>query len=151
VTQAQGTTYTLPTPTRSNYTFTGWTLSGGGSLSGSTYTFGTSNGTVTAQWRTNVTNYTVTYNTDGGNPATIAPVTVASGTSITLPAAPTKNGNIFRCWKTGSTTLAAGASYTVTGNVTFTAQWATTIFNTKYEATFLNWILFLICFGWLWM
>ena len=48
--QATGTTYTLPTPTRSSYTFNGWTLSGGGSLSGSTYTFGTSNGTVTAQW-----------------------------------------------------------------------------------------------------
>jgi len=50
VTQAQGSTYTLPTPTRSGYTFNGWTLSGGGSLSGSVYTFGTSNGTVTAQW-----------------------------------------------------------------------------------------------------
>ena len=50
VTQALGSTYNLPTPTRSGYTFTGWTLSGGGSLAGSAYTFGTSNGTVTAQW-----------------------------------------------------------------------------------------------------
>jgi len=25
------------------------------------------------------------------------------------------------------------------------------IFSTKYEATFLNWILFFVCFGWLWM
>jgi len=40
----------LPTPTRSGYTFSGWTLTGSGSLSGNTYTFGTSNGTVTAQW-----------------------------------------------------------------------------------------------------
>jgi len=40
----------LPTPARSGYTFTGWTLGGGGSLSGSVYTFGTSDGTVTAQW-----------------------------------------------------------------------------------------------------
>ena len=53
VTQAQGTTYNLPTPTRSNHTFTGWTLTGGGNLSGSSYTFGTSNGTVTAQWTAN--------------------------------------------------------------------------------------------------
>jgi len=151
VTQAQSTTYTLPNPTRSGYTFTGWTLSGGGSLSGNTYTFGTSNGTVTAQWAANVTNYTVTYNADGGNPANIAPVTVASGTSITLPTAPTKSGNIFKGWKTGNTTLAAGASYTVVGNVTFTAQWAKTIFSTKYEATFLNWILFFVCFGFIWM
>jgi len=97
------------------------------------------------------TSFTVTYNTDGGNPASIAPVTVTSGTSITLPAAPTKSKSIFKGWKTGSTTLAAGASYTVTGNVTFTAQWAKTIFSTKYEATFLNWILFFLCFGFIWM
>jgi len=49
VTQAAGTTYRLPTPTRNGYTFTGWTLSGG-SLNGNVYTFGTSKGTVTAQW-----------------------------------------------------------------------------------------------------
>jgi len=53
VTQAQNTTYSLPTPTRSGYTFMGWTLSGGGSLNGGVYTFGTSNGTVTAQWTAN--------------------------------------------------------------------------------------------------
>lgn len=52
-TGTQGQTYTLPTPTRSGHTFTGWTLSGGGSLSGSTYTFGASNGTVTANWTAN--------------------------------------------------------------------------------------------------
>jgi uncharacterized repeat protein (TIGR02543 family) len=151
VTQAAGTTYPLPTPTRSGFTFNGWTLSGGGSLSGNTYTFGTSNGTVMAQWTANATNYTVSNNTDGGNPAFIAPVTVSSGSSITLPAAPTKGGNIFKGWQTGNTALAAGASYTVTGDVTFTAQWAKAIFSTKYEATFLNWILFFLCFGFIWM
>ena len=26
-----------------------------------------------------------------------------------------------------------------------------TIFSTSYEASFLNWILFFICFGWIWM
>jgi len=52
-TQATGTTYNLPIPTRSGYSFNGWALSGGGSLSGSTYTFGTSNGTATAQWTQN--------------------------------------------------------------------------------------------------
>jgi len=25
------------------------------------------------------------------------------------------------------------------------------IFSTRYEATFINWILFFLCFGWLWM
>jgi len=98
-----------------------------------------------------VTNYTVTYNTDGGTPATIAPVTVASGTAITLPAAPAKSGSIFKGWKDGITTYAAGASYTVTANKTFTAQWAKTIFSTRYEATILNWLLFFVGFGFIWM
>ena len=52
-TGTQGQTYNLPTPTRNNHTFKGWTLSGGGSLNGSTYTFGASNGTVTATWEAN--------------------------------------------------------------------------------------------------
>jgi len=117
-----------------------------------TFTMPAKNVTVTATYKdAPVTTFTVTYNTDGGSPATIAPVTVASGTTIFLPAAPTKSGNIFKGWKTGNTTLNAGASYTITGNVTFTAQWAKTIFSTKYEATFLNWILFFVCFGFIWM
>ena len=42
------------------YTFGGWALSGGGSMSGTTYTFGTSNGgTLTANWTAN--NYTITF------------------------------------------------------------------------------------------
>jgi uncharacterized repeat protein (TIGR02543 family) len=86
-TGATGTTYTLPTPTRGGHTFTGWALSGGGSLSGNTYTFGTGDGTVTAQWTQNTT-----------------------------PPTPKKY-----------------------------------IFSTRYEATFLNWILFFLLFGWLWM
>lgn len=54
VAQATGTTYSLPTPTHSGYTFNGWTLTNGsGSVSGSTYIFGEGNGTVTAQWTEN--------------------------------------------------------------------------------------------------
>lgn len=40
----------LGTPTRAGYIFVGWSLSGGGSISGTTYSFGTSDATVTAQW-----------------------------------------------------------------------------------------------------
>ena len=106
---------------------------------------------VVTQAAVPVTNYTVTYNTDGGTPATIAPVTVASGATINLPTTPSKSGNIFKGWKAGSTTLGAGASYTVIGDVTFTAQWAKTIFSTRYEATIWNWIMFIVLFGFIWM
>ena len=36
-------------------------------------------------------------------------------------------------------------------NVTVTANYVKTIFSTKYESNFLNWVLFVVCFGWIWM
>ena len=49
-TQAQGSTKIISNPTRTGYNFLGWTLSGGGSLSGATYTFGLNDGVLTANW-----------------------------------------------------------------------------------------------------
>ena len=70
--------------------------------------------------------YTVSYAAGGGsgtNPG--AHTDVASGSSITLKAntftAPA--GKQFAGWNDGSTTRAAGVSYTVTGDVTMTAVW----------------------------
>ena len=156
VTQATGTTYTLPTPTRSGYTFTSWTLSGGGSLSGNTYTFGTSNGTVTAQWTATPTNYTLTLNANGGS-VTPTSVAQATGTTYNIPA-PTRSGYSFNGWSLSGGGSLSGNTYTFgTSNGTVTAQWTAIqqqtkkIFSTKYDATFLNWILFFVCFGWIWM
>lgn len=66
-TQNYNTTKSIPVPTRTGYTFTGWTRSGtNGTMtsltSSSTYMFGASNGVtdiLTAEWKIN--NYTVTY------------------------------------------------------------------------------------------
>lgn len=44
------------------------------------------------------------------------------GEKITLPSA-TKDGYTFKGWSDGTNTYAAGANYTVEGNVTLTAQW----------------------------
>src|SRR5574344_1295188 len=60
-TQDSGTTLSLGTPTRSGYNFGGWSLSGSGSLSGTTYTFGTSTATITANW--SLAKYTWTHGT----------------------------------------------------------------------------------------
>jgi len=141
-------------PIRAGHTFLGWseqpTETTPKYAAGKSYIFN-EDMTLYAIWRVNVTNYTVIYNTRGGSPTTIAPVTVVSGVPITLSTAPTKSGNIFKGWKTGNTTFAAGASYIVIDNVTFTAQWAKTIFSTKHESSFLTWFLFIVCFGWIWM
>jgi len=122
VTQAMRSTYTLPVLERGGYSFHGWALSGGGGLSLSSspvYTFGTGDGAVTAQWRKLVT---IAYDTDGGSPA-LEPRILLSGVPDLLPSAPTKSGYTFTGWKAGDTIFAAGADYTVTGDMTFTAQW----------------------------
>lgn len=49
----KGQTVTVSNPTREGYTFNGWYHNGGGSLSGSTFTFGDSDATLSAQWKAN--------------------------------------------------------------------------------------------------
>ena len=63
-TQNYTTTKSIPDPKREGYTFTGWSLSGAGSLSGTTFTFGAGNTTLTANWKIN--SYTLTINPNGG-------------------------------------------------------------------------------------
>lgn len=48
--QGYGTTKTIANPTRSGYRFTGWSKSGSGSISGTTFTYGAGNCTLTANW-----------------------------------------------------------------------------------------------------
>lgn len=81
----------------SQRTFTNWSLSGPGSMSGTTYTFGAGNATLTANYNNG---------------------------SITLPSA-TKAGHKFKGWYSngcGTTFIGnAGESYTPTSNVTLKA------------------------------
>ncbi len=67
VSQDRGSTITLGTPTRTGYTFSGWSFTGDGSLNGSTYTFGKSVGTITAEWQANTYNVFLNQN-DDANP-----------------------------------------------------------------------------------
>ena len=74
-----------------------------------------------------ITSYTVSYAAGGGsgsNPGAHDPV--LSGTSVTLKGntftAPT--GKEFAGWNDGSNDYSVGASYSVTGNKTMTAQWS---------------------------
>ena len=67
VTQYYGTTRKIGTPTRTGYTFSGWTLSGSGNYNSSTglYTFGAGEGTLTAQWTAK--KFDVQFNYNGGH------------------------------------------------------------------------------------
>lgn len=122
-----GSSVTLPTPTRSGYTFNGWydSSSGGNYLGGggSTYTPGSSI-TIYAQW--SIIQYTVTWNANGGS---VSPSsnTVNAGSSVTAPT-PTRSGFTFLYWRdtpSGDFTYSvnAGASFTPPSSITMYARW----------------------------
>lgn len=70
--------------------------------------------------------YLVSYDLNGGEPAESEDYTdeiVAEGTSITLKAAPSKDGYVFAGWSDGDTTYNAGDAVVVEHAMTFTAQW----------------------------
>jgi hypothetical protein len=128
---ASGTSITLPrqdTMTApGEKTFAGWSADGQTWAAGASYAV-TADVTFTAQWvDTNGATYTVTYSVgEGGGTAPPEQSSVVSGVSITLPdqgsmTAPEKK--IFDGWRADGQAYAAGASYTVTADVTFTAQW----------------------------
>ena len=68
---ASGSTTNILNPTRTGYIFAGWTLSGAGSsMSGTTFTMGYENATLTAKWTSSKPTYTYTGNSqliDDGN------------------------------------------------------------------------------------
>ena len=88
ITQDYGTAVKAPeAPTKEGYTFSGWDKTGTFNMPAEAVTI---SGTFTAN------NYTITFDTDGGND--IAPITQAYGTAITAPKDPTKTGYTFDGW-----------------------------------------------------
>lgn len=101
ISQDRGTTITLSTPTRTGYTFKGWSLTGDGSLSGSTYTFGKSVGSITATWQPNKYNVTFDYNgaSTNNNLLDVTKIVVDANNSYDATTntltAPTYSGNTY--------------------------------------------------------
>ena len=129
-TKTYGTNLTLSTtkPTRTGYTFLGWSTSS--TATTATYAAGgtyTTNAAVTlyAVWEINT--YTVTFNANGGSGAPSAQ-TKTYGVTLTLSSTvPTRANYAFKGWATSSTattaTYAAGGSYTNNSAVTLYAVW----------------------------
>ncbi|MDO5480390.1 MAG: hypothetical protein Q4F58_01825, partial [Candidatus Saccharibacteria bacterium] len=107
---SQGASYT-GSPTSVSRSFTSWSKSGSGTLSGTTFTFGAGNGTLTA-------NYNTTSN------------------SFKLPAI-SKTGHSCK-WAEGSTSgtqYAGGTSRTITGNKTYYAMCSANSYNITVKTT----------------
>jgi uncharacterized repeat protein (TIGR02543 family) len=126
-------------PTKSGSTFGGWYIaaSGGGTqFTGSTTVTGTI--TVYAKWTAvSTAEYTVTFNADGGSPATQTR-TVSGGSSVgsfDMPSEPTKSGAAFGGWYTvtGGNGSQFTGSTTVTGTITVYAKWTIPGFTTPAQ------------------
>ena len=106
---------TLPTATRTGYTFKGWSTSASGSVNVSTTTKVTGNVTYYAVWQINSYTLTVTAGTGG---TVSGGGTYNYGATATLKATPSV-GYHFVKWSDGNTN--ASRTVTVTGNATYTA------------------------------
>ena len=142
-TQNYSSAKSIPNPSRTGYDFTGWSLSGSGSLSGTTYTYGAGNGTLTANWRAHT--YTVAYNGNGntgGSTGNTGHTYDVSGNLATNGF--TKTGHTFKQWNTASngtgTAYASGQSVrnmTSAGGKTITlyAIWTPNPYTVTFNAT----------------
>ena len=129
-TKYYGTDLTLSTtaPTRTGYTFMGWSTSN--SATTATYTAGgkytaNSGATLYAVWTK--TTYTIAYNANGGSGAPDSQ-TKTYGEDLTLSSkAPTRSGHIFLGWGTSSSATTAtyqpGGKYTANSGSTLYAVW----------------------------
>lgn len=122
-----GSTYgTLPTPSRSGYTFNGWytASSGGSQVTASSTVTNASNHTVYAHWTQS--SYTVSFNANGGSVPTSSKSVTYGSTYGTLPT-PTRSGYTFNGWYTAQTGGSKITSSTTVSNAsshTLYAQWS---------------------------
>jgi len=119
-------TMNISTPTRTGYTFTGWTVYGTGSkINGNTFTMGSSNATLKANWKLNT--YTVTINPNGGtyNKSTSnTTISLNYGESKTIEN-PTRDGYTFSKWEKSCTGCKLNNNKLTMGssNITLKAVW----------------------------
>lgn len=96
-----GDTVTLPTPSKTGYTFTGWLLLGSGSIDNATnkLTYGSANTSLRAQYSPNT--YTVSFNQDGAEVQGDTSKTVIFNENIDDVRIPTRTGYEFTGYYTG--------------------------------------------------
>ncbi|SDG67317.1 InlB B-repeat-containing protein [Winogradskyella thalassocola] len=133
----EGASENLTTNTfiRTGYMFDGWSTTSGGAVvyaDNASYTMGTSDVTLYAQW--SIGNYTVSYDGNGNTGGTAPAANNGNyNTSITLPGVGSlvRTGFAFNGWNTATngsgTHYNAGASYTIgSANTTLYAEWLST-------------------------
>ena len=114
-------------PTKTGYTFSGWTVEGATAKNGQ-FTMPDNDVTITGSFSAN--QYTVKFNANGGNECEDITVTY-DGKYTNLPTT-TRTGYTFDGWYDGSTKVTAGTIVKITADQTLTAKWTAN----KYTVTF---------------
>ena len=125
---------TLPTPTRTGYSFTGWTLNGT-KITSTTQVKTASNHTVVAQWTAN--SYTVTFNPTGGTVSETTKSVTYDSTYGDLPI-PTRVGYVFIGWYTdpnGGSQVLSTTKVQTANNHTIYAHWQDTWYSYATQPT----------------
>ncbi len=130
-------TFTLKNPTRSGYTFTGWTGSNGSTkqTSVSIAKGSTGNKSYTANWQ--AITYTVSYNANGGTGAP-AGQTKTHGTNLTLrdKGSLSRTGYTTDGWATstgGNKAYNFGGTYSNNAAITLYAHWNANTYKVKFN------------------
>ena len=132
-----GSSYgTLPTPTRTGYTFSGWytSASGGTKVTAETNVLVAGNHTLYAQWAAD--EYTVTFKTYGGSVSPASISVVFGSTYGDLPT-PTLTGQSFLGWYTSPTSGELVTSETIvskTGDHFLWAHWTINSYTVTFNA-----------------
>ncbi len=130
--------FTLTNPTRSSYTFAGWSgtgLTGSENISVTVTKGATGNREYTANWAS--VQYPILYNLNGGTTTNPATYTVETETfALTIP---TRNDYTFAGWSgtdlIGSDNISVTVTKGSTGNREYTANWVPQVKNTITFAT----------------
>ena len=131
-----GQTFTVAAaPTKTGYTFTGWSDGTSNFGVGVTYYVATSAVTLTAQWSANI--YTIVYDWNGGSGSTTSNGSfTVGGSAVTLPAVGdhVKDGYTFAGWSTTDTGSLISGGYSPTADSTLYAIWGTGSYTISYDA-----------------
>ncbi|MDR0883024.1 MAG: InlB B-repeat-containing protein [Oscillospiraceae bacterium] len=122
---------TLPTTSKTGYSFKGWYTAASGGTQINKDTKVTANVTYYAQWTPN--QYTVAFNANGGT--AVASKSIAYNSAIGALPSPTRTGYTFKGWytaKTGGTKINKDTK--VTKNITYYAQWTAKKYTVTYAA-----------------
>ena len=118
-------------PTKEGYTFAGW-FHNGEAWNFESNTMPAEAITLTAQWTVN--EYTVTFDSNGGELTGSATQSVPFGGKITAPAQPTKEGYTFVEWTYNGTAWNFESGTMPAGNVTLVAKWTANSYKIVFHA-----------------